>query len=492
MMNRITVSTLLVFIMVSLFSAFPIKGSTIVVGQSPSQTSKVYLPIMFQAPLAEAKAMVPFSGGQLSVPNFATVIFSPGTFATDQLVEVVVTNDNEKRSLFTETSPLFGVGARPPYEIVINTGIVQPQKDIQVTFIVPQEFRASIPADSEVRVLAQNLWSDADEQLDTYELFDPKFPTSASSITLVLPPWIFTSQRNQSQTFEAVLTLGTTPTAPNTLSSNEQWQQRSDEQTGTSLIASDQSAQTCEAASLAPPLDGELRVTSPYGPRKSPTPGASSFHSGTDLAASQGTPVKSMADGTIETITVQRKNGQIKGWGQYIVVKHTDGSRSLYAHLTLNSATKSVGAKVAKGDVIAKSGNTGVGTGPHLHVEYAPSGRIYQKDAKIDPFPCIGSTVSGSVTIRDNGTLADDAFNVLLNGVLICQTSIGASNTCAISNLRPGTATLTLVAVTAPDNVATYQISLANGLKFQDGTTTKSGTLPQGGSQPFSIVIPNP
>ena len=76
---------------------------------------------------------------------------------------------------------------------------------------------------------------------------------------------------------------------------------------------------------------------------------------------------------------------------------------------------------------------------------------------EIYPEPCIDQNVSGSITVRDNGFLADDAFSVSLDGLIVCVTAIGASNTCGIGNLRSGTATLTLVAVIAPDNVGTYE-----------------------------------
>jgi hypothetical protein len=43
-----------------------------------------------------------------------------------------------------------------------------------------------------------------------------------------------------------------------------------------------------------------------------------------------------------------------------------------------------------------------------------------------------------------------------------------------------------------PDNVGTFEVSLGDGLTFQDGSTSRSGTLPQGGSTAFTITIPEP
>ncbi len=131
-------------------------------------------------------------------------------------------------------------------------------------------------------------------------------------------------------------------------------------------------------------------------------------------------------------------------------------------------------------------------TGPHLHLEYAPNGQIFQNDQKVDPMDCIGATVSGSITVGDNGSLADDAFSVAINGIVVCTTSIGATNTCGIGNLRPGTATLTITVVVAPDDAGTFAISLGDGLTFAGGGTSVSNVLPQGGSASYQITIPPP
>lgn len=105
-----------------------------------------------------------------------------------------------------------------------------------------------------------------------------------------------------------------------------------------------------------------------------------------------------MDDGFIQKIAFQehslsrpdpRSGKLVKGWGQYIIVKHPDGAQTLYAHLERNSNKLRVGDPVKKGDVIARSGETGGASGPHLHVEYSPIGKIFQKEFKADPDPCL-------------------------------------------------------------------------------------------------------
>ncbi len=84
-----------------------------------------------------------------------------------------------------------------------------------------------------------------------------------------------------------------------------------------------------------------------------------------DFGAPVGTPVKASLDG--EVILSKGGGAYNGGYGNYIVIKHSNGTQTLYAHLSKTEV--SVGRKVSKGDVIGKSGNTGRSTGPHLHFE---------------------------------------------------------------------------------------------------------------------------
>ncbi len=86
---------------------------------------------------------------------------------------------------------------------------------------------------------------------------------------------------------------------------------------------------------------------------------------GIDIGAPVGTSVYAAAAGTV--IAVKSPGGWNGGYGGYVVIKHDNGTQTLYAHLS--KVLTSVGASVAKGDHIALSGNTGKSTGPHLHFE---------------------------------------------------------------------------------------------------------------------------
>lgn len=246
-----------------------------------------------------------------------------------------------------------------------------------------------------------------------------------------------------------------------------------------------QAAPTCQAVSIRCPVAGGCTVGDPFGPRVHPVTGVrGQQHWGTDYRASAGTGVLSAAAGTIERSYLS------ESYGNTIVVRHQDGGATLYAHLRTRAVT--VGATVSAGQLLGEANNTGTQTtGDHLHFEYVPNGQIIQSSNRIDPDACVGLTVSGSIRVADNGALADDAFRVAIDGFIIGETSIGAANNLAANNLIPGSHTLTITAVVAPDNVGTYSITLSNGWTFQGGSTFESNTLPQGSSRSYFIIVPN-
>lgn len=123
------------------------------------------------------------------------------------------------------------------------------------------------------------------------------------------------------------------------------------------------------------PIDIDIHISSDFGPRKSPTAGASSWHKGIDISIPTGTPVYATADGTVEYI---RDQGN-KGGGKYIVIKHGNTNfRTAYFHLSNNQVLK-VGDFVNAGCLVGISGNTGVSTGPHLHytIYYTQPGKSF-------------------------------------------------------------------------------------------------------------------
>jgi len=107
-------------------------------------------------------------------------------------------------------------------------------------------------------------------------------------------------------------------------------------------------------------------ITSPFGMRKSPYGYGSEFHPGIDIAVPVGTPVKAAGNGTVTYA------GWLSGYGKAIMIDHGYGITSVYGHNS--EILVKVGQNVKRGDIIAKSGNTGRSTGPHVHFEVRLNG----------------------------------------------------------------------------------------------------------------------
>jgi murein DD-endopeptidase MepM/ murein hydrolase activator NlpD len=107
-------------------------------------------------------------------------------------------------------------------------------------------------------------------------------------------------------------------------------------------------------------------------------------HTGVDLRASIGTPIMSAASGVVVGVANTDIVKSCYSYGKWIMVKHSNGLSTLYAHLSVQSVA--VGQTVARGQVIGYSGNTGYSTGPHLHFGvYATQGvQIKSFDSSIN------------------------------------------------------------------------------------------------------------
>ncbi len=114
------------------------------------------------------------------------------------------------------------------------------------------------------------------------------------------------------------------------------------------------------------PLPVSGRITSTFGYRKAPTAGASSYHKGVDIAVNTGTNVLACKEGKVVTAAYSSSAGN------YVAIYHGGGIYSYYMHCS--QLKTSVGKHVERGQVIARSGSTGISTGPHLHFAMYKSG----------------------------------------------------------------------------------------------------------------------
>lgn len=111
----------------------------------------------------------------------------------------------------------------------------------------------------------------------------------------------------------------------------------------------------------------KARITSPFGPRRHPIFGVRSMHSGIDLAAPRGTAIKASEGGLVIYA------GWYGGYGRVVIVDHSKGYTTLYAHL--DRIAVNVGDRISQGKTVGYEGATGYATGPHLHFEIRSNGK---------------------------------------------------------------------------------------------------------------------
>ncbi|MFB0875733.1 MULTISPECIES: peptidoglycan DD-metalloendopeptidase family protein [unclassified Sphingobium] len=123
---------------------------------------------------------------------------------------------------------------------------------------------------------------------------------------------------------------------------------------------------------LRTPVDG-ARVSSSFGPRFHPVLRYTRLHRGVDFAVPIGTQVYASGDGVVQIA------GGVRGYGNYLRIRHADGTETAYAHLSRFSTGVIPGATVRQGQLVALSGNSGLSSGPHLHYE------VYIRGVATDP-----------------------------------------------------------------------------------------------------------
>ncbi len=126
-------------------------------------------------------------------------------------------------------------------------------------------------------------------------------------------------------------------------------------------------------------------ISSRFGGRYHPILKRWRSHEGTDYAAAWGTPVEATADGIVT------RAGRYGGYGNFIEIRHANGIRTRYGHLSKFAKGLHAGQRVSQQQTIGYVGSTGLSTGPHLHYEFLVNGRATnprRKDvAAGDPVP---------------------------------------------------------------------------------------------------------
>ncbi len=120
------------------------------------------------------------------------------------------------------------------------------------------------------------------------------------------------------------------------------------------------------------------QISSPFGWRIHPVTGVRTLHKGIDIAAPTGTPILAAAEGIVNDA-----GWDDGGYGNFVELRHPDGTLTLYAHASRILVSK--GQEVSQGQLIAEVGSTGRSTGPHLHFE------VMINKVAVDPSPYLRS-----------------------------------------------------------------------------------------------------
>jgi murein DD-endopeptidase MepM/ murein hydrolase activator NlpD len=117
------------------------------------------------------------------------------------------------------------------------------------------------------------------------------------------------------------------------------------------------------------PVRGEnVRLTSGFGLRRHPLLLGQKMHYGVDWATAHGTPIMAAGDGVIE---IAGAKGE---YGNYIRIRHANGYKTAYGHMSRYAAGVSPGVRVRQGQIIGYVGSTGLSSGPHCHFEVLVNG----------------------------------------------------------------------------------------------------------------------
>ncbi|GAA3871304.1 hypothetical protein GCM10022381_13020 [Leifsonia kafniensis] len=192
-----------------------------------------------------------------------------------------------------------------------------------------------------------------------------------------------------------------------------------------------------DGGSSAPPADAPetSRVVFPlpsgtwvrsdgFGGRVHPVTGEWKLHTGTDLAAADGTPILAIADGVVTHA------GYLGTYGGLIVIEHTVGGQrvaSAYAHMSEHGIVVSEGDHVFAGQHIGDVGSSGNSTGPHLHFEIRPGGR---NSPAIDAEPWLaehGAQGLNAASTPQSGCAPDTALSAIA----------GTNTTASASTSKP-------------------------------------------------------
>jgi murein DD-endopeptidase MepM/ murein hydrolase activator NlpD len=197
----------------------------------------------------------------------------------------------------------------------------------------------------------------------------------------------------------------------------------------------DEQGQSAKKFLMKTPING-ARISSSFGNRVHPILGYTKLHKGTDFAAATGTPIYAAGNGVIG------RYGPFSTYGNYALIKHSNGYETAYGHMSRYAKGLRVGSHVTQGQVIGYVGMTGGATGPHLHYEVHINGQAL--NAMTLKLPT-GRKLAGDQLEAFKTEMA--RINALRDAELANKALVAATEPAQ----KPGFATIPAAATSAPD-----------------------------------------
>lgn len=449
-------------------------------------------------------------GGTLELPGVATISIPVGAFEASSKVALAKSATLETANDYAFDSKVMGIKSRSEFEVRINTGLQQPKTNIKLVIKASDEFAQQISQLSELAVIAQ---IDREDELDATDNFDV-IPISDVDVNnklvfVDLGPEAFSSNRREDGTFEAIVMLVRIPEfnfeeefpelAMSSLSKANIVQEIA--QSRLSLAASfvyEDADRACEYPPLGVPFDGSLLVNR----------GVNKIHQGVDYNAVEGTEIKALASGKVLLADYRFKKkakNPVKGiagrgWGNFILILHLNGTATLYAHIRDKKVVNDKhfgdfdvkeGDSVVQGDIIARSGATGGAKGAHLHVEYTNEyGNDINHSPKVSAEFCVGLSRLKSLVIYDSGIRKDDTVSVKINGLPIATMVLGVTKFYEFSRaFAPGRYKVDVECLSAPDEICSFGVAYGEGLNKGGAGGINYGSISVGGSASTIVVV---
>ena len=205
-------------------------------------------------------------------------------------------------------------------------------------------------------------------------------------------------------------------------------------------IDSIQDSTVIDLSGFSLPVPGH--ITSKFGPRRY------RYHYGVDLKLQTGDSVRSAFDGQVRIV-----GWDARGYGNYVVVRHTNGLETVYGHLSMPLVYEDM--RVYSGEAIGLGGNTGRSTGPHLHFEFRYLGNAFNPELIIDF--ATGTTRDSTYLITKNGSF----YHKMQAQRNVAQGSTGGGG-AKYYTIRKGD---TLGAIARRNNTTVRKLCQLNGLR---------------------------